>query len=50
MRAMDIGHGVLKMNYMPDLFASGLDDTQGMTMNGSDMGMDGVMDGYAGYR
>ncbi|KAG8777967.1 hypothetical protein FRC12_000100 [Ceratobasidium sp. 428] len=49
MGAIGAGHGLPGMNHVPDLFAPGLDYTQGMMMNGHDVGMDNMMDGY-GYR
>jgi hypothetical protein len=49
MGAMGMGHGMQGMNHVPDLFAPGLDYTQGMAMNGADMGIDNMMDGF-GYR
>ncbi|KAG9125690.1 hypothetical protein FRC07_006611 [Ceratobasidium sp. 392] len=49
MGALGAGHGLQGTNHVPDLFAPGLDYTQGMMMNGHDMGMDHMMAGY-GYR
>ncbi|KAG8781495.1 hypothetical protein FRC12_021842 [Ceratobasidium sp. 428] len=37
-----------EMNYVPDLFAPELDYAQGVMMNGHDVGMNKIMDGY-GY-
>ncbi|CAE6525117.1 unnamed protein product [Rhizoctonia solani] len=41
--------GMPLMNNMPNLIVPGLDYTQGMQMNGQEMGMDQMMAGY-GYR
>ncbi|QRV95926.1 Fungal specific transcription factor domain [Ceratobasidium sp. AG-Ba] len=49
MGALGAGHGLQGMGHVPDLFAPGLDYTQGMMMNGQDTQMDNMMDGY-GYR